>query len=97
MINQTGKISGVAAIYGEQARVGKVRGKQGGYTMGKDEVSLSSEAQAMNSVDRALRNSQEIRTEKVRTIAENIAAGKYEVSAREIADKLVAYWSKAIV
>lgn len=60
------------------------------YTPAKDEVSFSDIAKDLAVAKRAVDNTPDVRMEKVNDIKAQIQAGKYNISANQIADKLLA-------
>lgn len=55
----------------------------------RDEVVLSSKAHEFGSILQSLQAIPEVRPEKVKEISAKIADGKYQVSAEQIADKMI--------
>ncbi|SDF79504.1 flagellar biosynthesis anti-sigma factor FlgM [Sporolituus thermophilus] len=90
MIISNNQIQNILKVYGEQAKVGKsARQPSAGPAQRKDEVVLSAQAQEFSQILQALRNMPEVREDKVKELADRIAAGNYQVDAKEIAEKMV--------
>lgn len=56
----------------------------------KDELVLSDRAQTVLKLQEAAARLPDIRTEKVKALREAIAQGRYEVSAKDVAEKMLA-------
>jgi len=78
----------VIGEYGKNKKVSKVDSIQGIYG-GKDTMSISSEAKIYNMVRKAINEVPDIREEKVRQLEKLYAGGTYNVSGKEVADKMV--------
>lgn len=93
MIISGKQISGVIKTYADQNKTGKVtkENKGDGVSPKRDEIVLSSTAQEFAHTLQALRNMPEVRQEKVDELNRRIEAGQYDVGARDIADKMLAY------
>lgn len=60
----------------------------------KDELAISGESRLKQRVMQAIKQTDDIRNDKVDDLKERISAGTYEVSADEVAEKMI---SRAIV
>ncbi|MGI6776725.1 MAG: flagellar biosynthesis anti-sigma factor FlgM [Acetivibrionales bacterium] len=78
----------ISEVYGKQKSVGKADKIQGVYTK-KDVLSISHEAKDFQTVMKALKEIPDIRSEKVKELAERYQSGNYNVNGRDIADKIV--------
>lgn len=83
-----GEIPKVLGIYDKQKNVGKVD-RAFGTTPKKDVLSISNQAKDYQTVVKALKDVPDIRTDIVNDLAEKYQAGNYDVSGRDIADKVV--------
>ena len=84
------KIQNIFKAYGEQSKVNKVnKTEKASPVMKKDEVILSSQVQATPQIYQGIHNIPDIREDKVKELSERIAAGKYHVDAKDIAEKLL--------
>lgn len=83
-----GEIPKVSGVYNKQKSVGKVD-KTGSVASKKDVVSISSQAKDYQTVMKALKETPDVREEKVNRLAEKYESGQYEVNNRDIADKLL--------
>ena len=75
-------------------RVEKEGGKGGGkaekgQSKATDEVTLSEFSKDIQKVKEGLDQIKDVREEKVRELKEKIAAGKYDVSGKDIAEKMI--------
>ncbi len=83
-----GDYSKVLGIYNKNKKVVKtdktqnVKGK-------KDVVSLSNQAKDYQIAQKAVRQTPNIRQEKVQELEQKFASGTYDVSGKDVADKLV--------
>lgn len=59
----------------------------------KDQVALSSQAKDFTSIYKQLQDVQEVRQDKVDTIKERMANGTYNVTAQEVASKMLAQYN----
>ncbi len=83
-----GDISKISGIYGSQKNINRV-GKAGSVASKKDVLSISNEAKDFQTVYKALKEVPDIRRDKVDGILDSIETGKYSVSGRDIADRVV--------
>ncbi|HEY5586499.1 MAG TPA: flagellar biosynthesis anti-sigma factor FlgM [Ruminiclostridium sp.] len=82
-----GDIYNISKIYDKQKSVGKVD-KASAITPKKDVVSISSNAKDYQTVSKALRDVPDIRQNKVDEFADSYRSGGYDVSGKEIVEKL---------
>lgn len=83
----TGDIYNVSKIYGNQKSVGKVD-KTNPVAPKKDVVSISNNAKDYQTVSKALKDIPDVRQNKVDEFAEVYRSGGYDVSGKEIVEKL---------
>ncbi|EGO62276.1 flagellar biosynthesis anti-sigma factor FlgM [Acetonema longum] len=90
MIISGKQVQDVLKVYTEQTS-GKTKspGRSNPVSGKRDEVVLSSKAHEFGSVLQALQALPEVRPERVKEISAKIADGKYQVSAEQIADKMI--------
>lgn len=69
-------------------RVGQVKGKA--LSQGADEVAVSEKAQVYQALLQKVKEIPDVREERVRTLAEQIANGEFQVNAQKVAEKLLA-------
>lgn len=84
---QIHKIHKASEIYGSST-VKKVPSKEI-KSMGKDEISISDTAKYFQLAFKAAKASSDIRVEKVENLKRQIESGNYNVSAQEVADKII--------
>lgn len=83
-------ISRVSQAYGVyQTDRTTSKGKTGKTAESKDMIALSSQAKDFQSVMKALANTPDIREDKVAAIKSRMDTGQYDVSAADIASRLV--------
>lgn len=61
---------------------------------GKDELSISNKAKDFSLVMKALKNVSDVREDKIRDISQKIESGTYNVTGKEIMDKLMSNFEK---
>ncbi len=83
-----GEIPKVSGVYNKQKSVGKVD-KTGNVASKKDVLSISSQAKDYQTVMKALKETPDIREEKVNSLADKYESGQYEVKNTDIADKIL--------
>ena len=67
--------------------------KQKEKIVGKDEVDFSSEAKDFATIKKILSDVPEVREDKVQEIKERMANGTYNVTAKDVADKILSNFS----
>ena len=90
MIISGKNVQNIAKLYGEQTKVSKT-GKTAANTpvQKQDEVILSSQAQGFGPLLQKLQNMPDVRQERVAELSESITSGKYQVAAKDIAEKML--------
>lgn len=83
-----GDISKITGVYEAQKNTGRVE-KTGQAVLKKDVLSISDEAKDYQTVNKALRGVPDIRRNKVDEITGKVEAGNYNVTGRNVADKMV--------
>lgn len=83
-----GELSKINSIYRTRKSSGLI-GKTESASPKKDVLSISNEAKDFQTVKRALKNVPDIRKDKVADILSKYESGGYNVSGREIADKVI--------
>lgn len=83
-----GDLSKITGVYGTQKSVGKVE-KTGPVSAKKDVLSISNEAKDFQTVYKALRDVPDIRQSRVDDILGNMNSGNYNVSGRDVADRVI--------
>jgi negative regulator of flagellin synthesis FlgM len=90
MIISSTQVQNVMKAYTDQNKTAKVNKSQGtSPTSGSDEVILSSQAQGMGSIGQILKAEPMVRSDKVQGISASIANGSYNISAGDVADKII--------
>jgi len=91
MINSINTIQNIYRIHRTQnnanpvARVNELKGKG----ISGDELALSDESRIKQKALQALKNAEDIRSDRVDLLREQIASGTYQVSDDEVAEKMV--------
>lgn len=83
----TGDIYNVAKVYNKQKMVGNIA-KTGQVVPKKDVVSISNDAKDYQTVSKALKDVPDIRQNKVDEFTEIYQSGGYDISGKEIIEKL---------
>jgi len=83
-------IQGVIKTYSDQNKISKSEQvKPVSRSMKPDEVILSSHGQEIGHIYQAYKNAPDIRQDKIRDLSERISRGDYNVSAKDVAAKIV--------
>lgn len=83
-----GEVPKVSEVYNKQNRINKINKSQG-VKGSKDIVSISGQAKDFQTVLKALRETPDIRQEKVNELTQKYQSGTYAVEGKEIADKIL--------
>jgi negative regulator of flagellin synthesis FlgM len=83
-----GDIPKISGVYDSQKNFGKVD-KASGVASKKDVVSISNQAKDFQTALRSLKDLPDVRNEKVNELAERYKSGSYDVSGKNIADKII--------
>ncbi|MDK2799521.1 MAG: negative regulator of flagellin synthesis FlgM [Clostridiales bacterium] len=88
MMRIPGDFSKIIGVYNKNKNVAKINKNQG-IEGKKDTITLSNQAKDYQVALKALRQVPDIREEKVRELAQRYADGTYNVSGKDVAEKLV--------
>lgn len=83
-----GEIPKIFGIYDKAKNVGKVD-KTATVSSKRDVVSISNEAKDYQTIMKAMKDIPDIRPDKINELASKYESGSYDVSGRDIADKLL--------
>ncbi|MDP4094778.1 MAG: flagellar biosynthesis anti-sigma factor FlgM [Bacillota bacterium] len=83
-----GDIPRISGIYDKQKSTGRIE-KTSGVAPKKDVVSISNNAKDFQTALKAVKDVPDMRTDKVNELSEKYEAGNYDVSGKDIADKIV--------
>lgn len=83
-----GEISKIPGVYGTQKNTGRIV-KTESVASKKDVLSISNEAKDFQTVNRALKEVPDIRQGRVAELLRKFEAGSYNVTGRDVADKVV--------
>lgn len=83
-----GNIPQIQEIYNKNNTTSKVE-KSSGASSKKDVVSISNEGKDFQAALKAAREAPDMRIEKVKEIKQKMQEDRYEISAEDIADKIV--------
>ncbi|WP_313563571.1 flagellar biosynthesis anti-sigma factor FlgM [Ruminiclostridium cellobioparum] len=83
----TGDVYNVSKVYDSKKPVGKIE-KTSSVAPKKDVISISSNAMDYQTVTKALKEVPDVRQNKVDEFAQAYRSGSYDVSGREIVEKL---------
>lgn len=90
MIVSGSQIQKVLKLYGEQSKISKSTNTDtAGSIQKKDEVILSPEAQDFGKILQTLNDLPAVRQDRVKDLSEQISSGKYNVTSKEIAEKML--------
>ncbi len=80
-------------LYSSSTRVNKVEKKQD--VRNADKLEISSEARDFQAILNAIKSTPDIREEKVNEIKSKIESGTYNVSAKDVVEKLIREYKQA--
>ncbi len=83
-----GDLSKITGVYGAQKNAGRIE-KTGSVASRKDMLSISNEAKDFQTVYRALKDVPDIRQSKVDELMGRFENGSYNVTGRDVADKVI--------
>jgi len=83
-----GNITRITGVYDAQKNLSRIE-KSSGVSSKKDVVSISSEAKDFQTVLKTLKEVPDIRVDKINEVSEKFESGSYNVSGRDVADKIV--------
>ncbi len=83
-----GEIPRVNEIYNKNRTVNRV-GSTSAVTGKKDVVSISNTAKDFQTVMKALRETPDVRKDKVDELSQKYESGKYDLSGKDIADRII--------
>ncbi|AZT90595.1 flagellar biosynthesis anti-sigma factor FlgM [Caldicellulosiruptor changbaiensis] len=83
----------ILQIYSSSIRVNKVEKKQD--VKSADKLEISSEARDFQAILNAIKSTPDIREEKVNEIKSKIESGTYNVSAKDVVEKLIREYKQA--
>lgn len=83
-----GELSKINGVYGTQKNTGRI-GKTSSVASKKDVLSISNEAKDFQTVYKALKDVPDIRQSKVAELSGRFEAGSYNVTGRDVADKVI--------
>ena len=87
-MRRPGDISKITGVYGSQKKTGRIE-KTGSVAPKKDVLSISNEARDYQVVTRALKDVPDVRRHRMDEIIRCIDTGSYNVSGRDVADKII--------
>jgi negative regulator of flagellin synthesis FlgM len=83
-----GDISKITGVYGSHRNARRI-GETGAVTPKKDVLSISGEAKDIQTVSRALKDVPDLRRDRVDEVLKKYGSGGYNVSGRDVAEKIV--------
>lgn len=83
-----GEVPKVLGVYDKQKNIKKID-STAGVSAKKDVVSISNNAKDFQTVMKAIRDIPDIRQDKVAELSEKYEAGKYDVSGKDTADRIL--------
>lgn len=90
MLISTNQVQNVLKVYNQQGKVKKVaKAEKTAPSMGADKMILSDESKLVQSVKQCLADTPEVRADKVAELKTAVKTGTYQVSGREIAEKML--------
>jgi len=83
-----GEIPKVSGVYNKQKKLNGIENSSGAVSK-KDAISISNQAKDFQTVMKALKNVPDIREDKVNELADKYKTDSYDVSGRDVADKII--------
>lgn len=91
MIISRAQVQNILKIYGKEMNSNKVDKNQAVKAAGKkDQLDISGESRVKQKAMQAIKQSEDIRQDKVDQLREQISAGTYEMSDDAVAEKMIA-------
>lgn len=95
MIISNNQVQNILKTYSKQLNNNKVNQTESSKKVGKtDNLAISSESKIKQKVMQAIKNTDEIRADKINELKEQVATGTYTISDDEVAEKMI---TRAIV
>ncbi|MBO8126916.1 MAG: flagellar biosynthesis anti-sigma factor FlgM [Firmicutes bacterium] len=90
MYISTNQIHNALKVYNQQSKVKRsAKTEKAAPSMGKDKMVISNESKTVQAVKQRLASVPEIREDKVNQLREAVKTGTYNVSGREVAEKVL--------
>lgn len=90
MIISKTQVQNILKVYAKEYKGSEAeRIKPGQGVLKKDELNISSESRLKHRVMQAVKQSDDIREDRVQELQQQIATGTYEVSADQVAEKII--------
>lgn len=90
MIISKSQVQNILKTYSKQLGSNKVnKVEEGKKITKKDNLAISSESKIKQKVMQAIKNTDDIRMDKVNDLKEQVSAGTYTVSEHEVAEKMI--------
>ena len=83
-----GEIPKILGVYDKQKNIGRIE-RTGTVASKKDMLSISGQAKDYQTVMKALKEVPDVRSEKVNEIAARLESGQYDVSGKDVADRIM--------
>jgi negative regulator of flagellin synthesis FlgM len=89
MIISKAQVQNLLQVYGKNKKINRVDSTPGTQSIKKDALAISDESRIKQKAMQAIRQSDDIRLDKVRDLQERISAGTYTVNEDEVAEKMI--------
>ncbi|MDI9479807.1 MAG: flagellar biosynthesis anti-sigma factor FlgM [Bacillota bacterium] len=89
MIISKAQVQNLLQVYGRNKNVNRVESTSATQSIKKDALAISDESRIKQKAMQAIRQSDDIRLDKVRDLQERISAGTYTVNEDEVAEKMI--------
>jgi negative regulator of flagellin synthesis FlgM len=83
------QVQNLLQVYGRNKNVNRVESTSATQSIKKDALAISDESRIKQKAMQAIRQSDDIRLDKVRDLQERISAGTYTVNEDEVAEKMI--------
>jgi negative regulator of flagellin synthesis FlgM len=89
MIISKAQVQNLLQVYGKNKKINRVDSTPGTQSIKKDALAISDESRIKQKAMQAIRQSDDIRLDKVRDLQERISADTYTVNEDEVAEKMI--------
>lgn len=89
MIISKAQVQNLLQVYGKNKKINRVDSTPGTQSIKKDALAISDESRIKQKAMQAIKQSDDIRLDKVRDLQERISAGTYTVNEDEVAEKMI--------
>lgn len=89
MIISKAQVQNLLQVYGKNKGVNRVESTPSARSIKKDALAISDESRVKQKAMQAIRQADDVRTEKVEELRERISAGTYTLTEDQVAEKMI--------